>query len=764
MSLTNSFLKNTATAFAAGLALLFSVLVHAATVTTSFEGLGAGTFTIGTTPITATFSGGTAQTIGQPQFYRTGAFSWHVASGATGLIIFETDASEVDLWVRDTPGGSGEVRAIDTTGATLATMTVTNAFQNFVVTRTAGQTLIDRVEYENTGGADIVMDDFEFTAVEATGGPVDDPIPAPIPQGTKELQLLASTGSLAAPVLAISNPVDPATLYVVDQAGQIIAVDLPTGNTSMYLDVSALLVPLGAFGPGTFDERGLLGLAFHPNFAANGLIYTYTSQPTTGVADFSTMPAGTAADHQSVITEWRDPTPGDPAVAIDPNSARELLRVDQPQFNHNAGALVFDSNSLLYIAFGDGGGADDVDGQDFIGSPIVGHGTGNGQDTTNPLGAILRIDPLGSNAANGNYGIPPGNPFVGQAGFVEEIYAYGFRNPFRMSIDATTGTLWVADVGQNDLEEINTVTAGGNYGWNLKEGSFFFDPNGNADGFVTADDPGVPAGLIDPIAEYDHDEGIAIIGGFVYRGSRHPSLVGQYVFGDFGAFGGSGGRLFYLDATNGIAEFSIQGRMGLGESLNGFGQDGNGEIYVLSNTTGTPSGATGTVYLAESTPGNVSFDAAAATVAETAGTATVTVNRNDGLFGAASVDYATSDGTATAGSDYTATNGTLNWLDGEQGAKTFTIAITDEAVVDGAETIVVSLSNEMGVALGTNTTQTITINNDDQPPPPPPPPPRSGGGGGALTIPGLFALFVMLGIRRRRLTKTRGVRRCPNLS
>ena len=731
------------------LAVLQPVAAIADTVMTSFENVGAGTFTIGTSPITATFEGGNAQTVGNTAFYRTGAFSWHVVSGSTGTIRFETPASEVDLWVRDTPGGAGEVRAIDTDGATLMTLTVTGSFQNFVVTRVSGETLIDRVEYQNTGSADIVMDDFSFTADEPTGGPLDDPIPAPVATGSIETQLLPAASGMAAPVWAIARPNDTTTLYVVDQQGQVVAVDLPTGNSSVYLDVSALLVPLGAFGPDTFDERGLLGLAFHPDFGANGLLYTYTSQPVAGAADYSTMPPGVMADHQSVITEWTDPDPADPTVGVDTGSARELLRVDQPQFNHNAGALVFDADGLLYIALGDGGGADDEDGQQFIGEAMVGHGTGNGQDPSNPLGAILRIDPLGNDAPNGNYGIPPSNPFVGMAGHVEEIYAYGFRNPFRMSIDPVSGELWVADVGQNDIEEINVVEAGGNYGWNHKEGSFFFDSNGTEPGFVTADDPGVPAGLLDPLAEYDHDEGVAVIGGFVYRGARHPALDGRYVFGDFADPAGMGGRVFYLDAQNEIREFAILGRTELGESLNGFGQDGDGEVYVLTNMTGTPFGTTGVAYKVESTPGSVAFEAATQSIGEGAGSVTVAVARTGGLFGSASVDYATADGTATAGTDYTAAMGTLSWLDGESGVKSFTVDITDESEVDGDETFDVILSNASGADLGAVTTQTVTINNDDQPPPPPS---SGGGGGGAAGWPVLLLLggvAFVLRVRRR---------------
>ena len=717
------------------------------TVSTGFENAATGTLTIGTPPITATFTGGNAQTVGNAAFYHSGLFSWHVIAGVTATVTFETPASVVDLWVRDTPAGDGEVRAIDTGGATVATLTITGVFQNFVVTRGAGETLIASVEYQNTGTADIVMDDFSFTADEPTGVPLDDPIPATIPLGAEEVDLQSTAGGLAAPVWATNSPNDTSTLYVVDQPGRIVAVDLATGNQSIYLDVSLLLVPLGAFGPDTFDERGLLGLAFHPDFANNGLLYTYTSQPLAGAADFSTMPGGTLANHQAVVTEWNDPDPGNTAVPVNPASAREILRVDEPQFNHNAGALVFDSNSLLYIAFGDGGGADDVDGQDFIGAPMTGHGTGNGQDPSNPLGTILRIEPLGSDSANGNYGIPPGNPFVGVIGHLEEIFAYGFRNPYRMSIDPVTGDLWVADVGQNDIEEVNIVTAGNNYGWNLKEGSFFFDPNGNDDGFVTADDPGVPAGLVDPIAEYDHDDGIAIIGGFVYRGNRFADAQGSYIFGDFGAFGGSGGRLFYLDATDAILELGILGRAGLGESLTGFGVDGNGEIYVLSNTTGTPFGTTGTAYLIESTPGIIGFGASSTTVNENVGNATITVQRTGGLAGAASVDYATADGTASDGSDYTAENGTLSWLDGELGAKTFTVAITEETEMDADENFTVTLSNVVGAALGPTAVQTVNITNNDVPPPPPP---RRSSGGGAIGGPALLVLLAGICLRRSR--------------
>jgi glucose/arabinose dehydrogenase len=420
-----------------------------------------------------------------------------------------------------------------------------------------------------------------------------DPIPEPIPKGSISIKLETVATGLTAPNGGTFAPNDSERLFVTDQDGILWAIDLATGEKIIFLNVSDRLVDLGIFGPGTFDERGLLGVTFHPHFAANGLFYTYTSEPISDAADFSTMPLGIVADHQTVITEWQVPDPNDPTSVADPNSARELLRIDQPQFNHNAGALNFGPDKMLYISLGDGGGADDVDGQDFLGTPIVGHGDGNGQDPSNVLGTILRIDPLGSNSINGKYGIPDDNPFIGQPGFVDEIFAYGFRNPFRFSFDMSNGDLIVGDVGQNDIEEVDIVLPGGNYGWNLKEGTFCFNPNGNDPGFVFECDPG-PPGLIDPVAQYDHGEGTAIIGGFVYRGNKIPALRGNYVFGDHEGPDGVG-RLFYLAKQNRLVEFQLIGQADLGLKLLGFGQDANGEIYVLGNTTGVPFEDTGVV-------------------------------------------------------------------------------------------------------------------------------------------------------------------------
>ena len=445
----------------------------------------------------------------------------------------------------------------------------------------------------------------------------------PIKPGGPPIRLETVATGLTAPNWGTVAPGDDHRLFVSDQDGKLWAIDLKTGDKSVFLDASDRLVALGIGGPGTFDERGLLGVAFHPDYASNGLLYTYTSEPVNGPADFSTMPSGETANHQSVIVEWQVANPTDPASVVVPSSARELLRIDEPQFNHDGGAVNFGFDQMLYISLGDGGGRDDEG---------VGHGVnGNGQDPSNPLGTILRIDPEGDNSANGQYGIPNDNPFVGQDDFVEEIFAYGFRNPFRFSFDMDKGDLYVGDVGQDDLEEVDVVVAGGNYGWNIKEGSFCFDPNGADPGFAFDQDPcpNEPPGLTDPIAQYNtaddlvnNRDGRAVVGGFVYRGSKIRSLFGRYVFGDFSRFTESGvnndGSLFFLDKKNvvrkdrfkkrlffhdkknverknrirksKIREFRLAGRDRLGLAVLGFGQDASGEVYVLANETGVPFG------------------------------------------------------------------------------------------------------------------------------------------------------------------------------
>ena len=427
--------------------------------------------------------------------------------------------------------------------------------------------------------------------------PFDDTQFAPILRFGPLISLDTVVTGLTAPNKGVAAPGDREHLYVVDQIGIAWKVNLATGAKTVFLDASARLVTLGVLGPNTFDERGFLGLAFHPDFLSNGLVYTYTSEPNNGPPTFpTTLPVGTPADHQNVVAEWR-------IVGGIAGSRRELLRVDWPQFNHNGGDLAFGPDRLLYISMGEGGEADDQG---------VGHlPGGNAQSLTTPLGKILRIDVNGRTSPNGQYGIPAGNPFVSRVGAVGEIFAFGFRNPFRMSFDRKRGDLYVGDVGQNDIEEVNRVVSGGNYGWNIKEGTLFFNPNGAAEGFATPNPvPGipVPSGLIDPIAQYDtHWEGHSVIAGFVYRGERLHDLKGRFIFGDFSRLfnfpGGphNYGRLFHVNGNAGskglrtIREFQITPSNAPNLAVLGFGEDAEGEVYVMGNVSGTPFGTGGVV-------------------------------------------------------------------------------------------------------------------------------------------------------------------------
>jgi len=458
-------------------------------------------------------------------------------------------------------------------------------------------------------------------AGHALAQPLDDPIPDPIAKGSVRIELQTFATGMAAPIDFTPAGDGSDRLFIADQNGFVRMMKGGALMPTPFLDATSRLVsPLGIIGThdeSDYDERGLLGIAFHPGFADPASLgfrkfYTYTSEPVSAMADFTTSappPVGREFDHQNVIAEWTV-SAADPD-RIDPASRRELIRIDQPSFNHNAGQLRFGADNMLYITTGDGGAADDQDGQpEGPGRTSFGHGpTGNGQNTHTIHGKVLRIDPTGRDSANGQYGIPAGNPFNGTDG-LREIYAYGFRNPFRFSFDNLSGDLLVADVGQNDIEEINNVSVGGNYGWNLKEGTFKFNPNGTGAGFVEADTSGLPPGLIDPVAQYDHDEGIAIVGGFVYHGSAIPELQGKYVFGDFGLdFTVATGRLFYADLDTGLIQELIIGfdDRELNLFVKGFGQDAEGEIYLLAGPNLGPYGTQGTVYRITAVPAPASL-------------------------------------------------------------------------------------------------------------------------------------------------------------
>lgn len=461
----------------------------------------------------------------------------------------------------------------------------------------------------------------EFTVA---GLPIAERIaPAPLRVG---LQTVAS--GLAAPVILVPDPTRAERLYVVDQAGPLRVIDHGQLLDKPWLDVTSLLVPLRA----NYDERGFLGLAFHPAYArpehaGQGRFYTYTSEPIRGPADFTVeLPAGTAMNHQSVVREWRWDGVSE---TIDPTSSRVLLRIDEPQTNHNAGHLEFGPDGYLYLALGDGGGANDNG---------AGHGTqGNGQNLNTILGKIIRIDPLAPSltpgspdlvSANGAYRVPRDNPFVGKEG-LDEIFAYGLRNPYRFSFDARSGALIVPDVGQNRVEEINFLHKGRNYGWRLKEGTFAFDPTGAVVG-LPLNDPR----LTDPVVQYDHDDGLAVVAGYTYYGTALPELWGQYVCGDFSRqFSVPQGRLFVADLFMGRIEELLLGPKGdpLNLFVKGFGQDRDGEIYLLASTALGPAGTTGIVQKIVAAP--TSFvaslaGAAAGTTATATGQALFTLSPN----------------------------------------------------------------------------------------------------------------------------------------
>jgi glucose/arabinose dehydrogenase len=436
-------------------------------------------------------------------------------------------------------------------------------------------------------------------AMALTLGPrVIDPIPQPIQKGAVTVGLKQVAAGFTTPVTGTFTKSVNNSLFVVDQVGKISVVDLKKGGTPrLFGDISSKVLTLGCFGI-NYDDRGAFGLAFHPDYKKNGLLYTFTSMPPQGTDNIPANRCNSRLpDHDNVVTEWRVPNPKSDSAVIDPASAREVLRSAHPQFNHNGGELRFGPDGYLYVSLGDGGAADDQG---------PGHvATGNAQDLTSLLGKVLRINPNAGSAAPG-YSIPPDNPFVGIDGN-DAIWAYGFRNPYKMSFDRKTGQLYVADVGQNDIEEIDIVTKGANYGWPVKEGTFAFNNNAAANGFVTGD---VISGYIDPIAQYDHclapvlpnntctaREGVSITGGFVYRGDKIKELRGRYVFADYSTgFFSSTGRLFYLDAAGAVKEMNIAGATALNRSVLGIGEDEKGELYLLAKSGAIP-GDTGVTTL-----------------------------------------------------------------------------------------------------------------------------------------------------------------------
>jgi glucose/arabinose dehydrogenase len=435
-----------------------------------------------------------------------------------------------------------------------------------------------------------------------------------IPLGNIAIGLNPIATGLAAPDYGVSPPGDASRLFVVDQNGLLRVIQngslLATPALNIESRVQIAPVGTGPLNPASAnDERGFLGLAFNPGYSDSTspgfrTLYTYESEALGSGATYP-APAGATQNYRNVVTEWKM-SASNPDV-VDPSSRREIISFGKNASNHNGGTIAFGPDGYMYLGLGDGGNANDV-GPSHI-SP-----GGNAQNLTAPLGKILRFDPLNPAlnststdpvSPNGQYRIPASNPFQAP-GQVPEIYAYGFRNPYRFSFDSAGGDLIVADVGQNTVEEIDRVVKGGNFGWNMKEGTFTFNPTTGA---VIANSPGVPAGLIDPISgplgtlEYDHQDGISITGGFVYHGAGIPQLDGKYVFGDLALTPAPvriDGRLFYADLQTGqINEFQLpqfaNGKLPDQLTVHGFGLGGDGELYAMVTNTAA-NGAGGIVY------------------------------------------------------------------------------------------------------------------------------------------------------------------------
>ena len=428
-----------------------------------------------------------------------------------------------------------------------------------------------------------------------------------IKHGTIAIKLDPVATGMAAPDYAISPPSDTSRLFVVEQNGLLRIIQNGTLLSGSALDIQSRVQPPLNAGNAN-DERGFLGLAFHPGFnnvnsPGFRTLYTYTSEPIpVGTSPTYPAPAGATQNYRNLISEWKmsaiDPN------AVDPTSRREIISFGKNAGNHNGGTITFGRDGYLYLATGDGGNANDV------GASHLEPG-GNAQNLTTPLGKMLRIDPLNPAvnfasrdpvSANGQYRIPTDNPFQAP-GQVPETYAYGLRNPYRFAFDrGGNGDLILADVGQNNIEEIDRIVRGGNYGWAVKEGTFQFN---RSNGTIGESTPGSPVNLIDPISgtkgtlQYDHGDGISITGGFVYRGTAIPELFGKYVLGDLAlrtAPTRVDGRLFYADLQEGtIFEFLLpqfaNDQLPNGLTVHGFGEDGRGELYAL--VTNTPANGTG---------------------------------------------------------------------------------------------------------------------------------------------------------------------------
>ncbi|MCA9305432.1 MAG: PQQ-dependent sugar dehydrogenase [Phycisphaerales bacterium] len=373
--------------------------------------------------------------------------------------------------------------------------------------------------------------------------------------GATPMTSVRVASGLTRPIFLTHAPGDFTQVYIIEKQGIIKTMDLSSGTIATWLNIDALV----GGGTSTNSEQGLLGLAFHPDFANNGYFYVdYTNNSGSTQIERRTVDLGTGA--------------------VIPGSEQSVHLFSQPEANHNGGWIGFGPDGYLYVGTGDGGGACDQ------------HGTsGNGQNGNSFLGKMLRIDVNGDDFpanATKNYAIPPSNPFVGVGGFLGEIWAYGLRNPWRNSFDRETGDLWMGDVGQGAREEVNfqpaSSTGGENYGWRCREGF-------GASSLSGCSTTGCAGGVFDdPILDYTHASGrCSITGGYVYRGCAMPDMQGNYFYADYCS--STIWSVTYDGSTLGpIVDRTSELVPDIGSiaSITSFGEDAFGEIYICDQNGG----------------------------------------------------------------------------------------------------------------------------------------------------------------------------------
>ena len=359
----------------------------------------------------------------------------------------------------------------------------------------------------------------------------------------REFANLPDIDNIAARAMTLAEEPGTRRLFVSDMRGPLYSISMDGRNVTPYLDLRDPRWSVSVQSVGR--ERGIQSIAFHPQFAQAGTpgygkFYTWTDIVSNPAAPADFTAPQPATTHDTVLLEWTAKTAN--AAIYDGGAPRELMRFRQPFANHNGGHIAFNPLAkpgtaefgLLYMGVGDGGSG---------GDPL-----NVAQNLSNGFGKILRIDPLGRNSRNGKYGIPASNPFVGTAGALPEIYAYGIRNTQFFSWDPRNGTMYMSDIGQNIVEKVSTVTAGANLGWNVWEGSYRYVSRDA----VVADNPRSDPKVTFPVAEWDQIDPVLLptasggaTGGLVYRGTGVPQLNGRLLFGDMPS-----GEMFHVSADN----------------------------------------------------------------------------------------------------------------------------------------------------------------------------------------------------------------------